>query len=73
MSLDTAHRAFEAGDFSEARRQAKALLSSGAGDEAAKTAAADIIKRTDIDPVVVWLSLGCVTLFVAIVVSTLLR
>ena len=72
MSLDAAQRAFEAGDFAEARRQAK-LLIAGSGDEAAKKAAAELVKRTDIDPVVVWLSLGCVTLFVAIVVSTLLR
>lgn len=71
MSLQAAQRAFEIGDFAEARRLAKALQSSG--DEAARAGAADIIKRTDIDPVVVWLSLGCVTMFVAIVVSTLLR
>lgn len=72
MSLDAAQRAFEAGDFAEARRLAKLLLA-GSGDEAAKKAAAELIERTDIDPVVVWMSLGCMTLFVAIVVSTLLR
>ena len=72
MSLDAAQRAFEAGDFNEARKLARAIVQSN-GDEAAKKAAAEIIKRTDIDPVVVYLSLGCVTLFVAIVVSTLLR
>ena len=71
MSLDAAHRAFEAGDFAEARRLARQLL--GSDDAAAKSAAQDILKRTAVDPVVVWLSLGCVTLFVAIVVSTLLR
>jgi hypothetical protein len=72
MSLDAAQRAFEAGDFNEARKLAQAIVQSK-DDEAAKKAAAEIIKRTDIDPVVVYLSLGCVTLFVAIVVSTLLR
>ena len=72
MSLDAAQRAFEAGDFAEARKLAQAIVQSN-GDEAAKKAAAELIKRTDIDPVVVYMSLGCVTLFVAIVVSTLLR
>ncbi len=72
MSLDAAQRAFEAGDFAEARKLAQAIVKSN-GDEAAKKAAAELIARTDIDPVVVYLSLGCVTLFVAIVVSTLLR
>ncbi|HEX4460493.1 MAG TPA: hypothetical protein VIA18_21090 [Polyangia bacterium] len=72
MSLDAAQRAFEAGDFAESRRLAQAIVD-GSGDEADKRAAAELIKRTDIDPVVVYMSLGCVTLFVAIVVSTLLR
>ncbi len=72
MSLDAAQRAFEAGDFAEARKLAQAVVQSN-GDEATKKAAAELIKRTDIDPVVVYMSLGCVTLFVAIVVSTLLR
>jgi hypothetical protein len=72
MSLDAAQRAFEAGDFAESRRLAQAIVASS-GDEADKRAAAELIKRTDIDPVVVYMALGCVTLFVAIVVSTLLR
>lgn len=65
MSLDAAHRAFEAGNFAEARKLARALSSTG--DEATRAAAAQILKRTGIDPVVVWMTIGCALLYVAVV------
>jgi len=66
MSLDAAHRAFEAGDFAEARRLAQAQKS-GAADEATRAAADEILMRTGIDPLVIWMTAGAVLLFVAIV------
>ncbi len=70
MSLDAAHRAFEAGDFAEARRLAREQKAA-ASDEATRAAAADILMRTGIDPLVVWMTLGCALLFVAIVFFSL--
>jgi hypothetical protein len=69
MSLDAAHRAFAAGDFAEARRLARQLAA--APDEATRSAAADLLKRTGIDPVIVWITLGCVVVFATIVATTL--
>jgi hypothetical protein len=67
MSLDAAHRALEAGDFAEARRLACASKATAVGD-AARTAAADeILRRTGVDPLVLWLTAGCALLFVAVV------
>jgi hypothetical protein len=66
MTMDAAHQAFEAGDFAEARRLAKEQRAS-AGDDATRAAADDILKRTGVDPLVVWLTVGAVVLFVAIV------
>jgi hypothetical protein len=66
MSLDAAHQAYEAGNFAEARRLAKAQLA-GAGDEATRAAAAEILKRTGIDPMVVWMTIGGALVYVAIV------
>ena len=66
MSLDAAHRAFDAGDFAEARRLAQAA-EGAAADEATRAAADEILMRTGIDPVVVWMTFGAVMLFVLIV------
>jgi hypothetical protein len=66
MSLDAAHRAFEAGDFAEARRLAKQQKTS-ATDEATRAAADEILMRTGIDPLVVWMTVGAALLFVVIV------
>jgi len=67
MSLDAAHRAFEAGDFAEARRLAKAQKAAAGEDEATRAAADEILMRTGVDPVVGWLTGGAVVLFVLIV------
>jgi hypothetical protein len=66
VSLDAAHRAFEAGDFAEARRLARTLRGSAA-DEPTRAAATEILKRTGIDPLIVWMTGGCALLFVLIV------
>ena len=63
MSLDAAHRAFDAGNFAEARRLAK-LQKASAADEATRAAADEILMRTGIDPVVIWMTGGAVLLFV---------
>jgi len=64
--MDAAHQAFEAGDFAEARRLAKQQRAA-ASDDAARAAADEILKRTGVDPLVIWLTVGAVVLFVAIV------
>jgi hypothetical protein len=65
VSVDAAHRAFEAGDFSEARRLARTLQTTAA-DEPTRAAAAEILKRTGIDPLILWMTAGCALLFVLI-------
>lgn len=64
--MDAAHQAFEAGDFAEARRLAKQQRAA-ASDDATRAAADEILKRTGVDPLVVWLTVGAVLLFAAIV------
>ena len=66
MQSDAAHQAFERGDFAEARRLAK-LEKASATDEATRAAADEILMRTGIDPLIVWITAGAVLLFVAIV------
>lgn len=70
MSLDAAHRAFEAGDFAEARRLARRQLAA-APDHATRAAADEILRRTGIDPVMIWLTVGCALMFMAIVFFSL--
>jgi len=66
MTLDAAHQAFERGDFAEARRLAKQQRA-GATDDATRAAADEILMRTGIDPLIIWLTAGAVLLFVAVV------
>jgi hypothetical protein len=66
MTSDAAHQAFERGDFAEARRLAK-LDKARATDEATRAAADEILMRTGIDPLIVWLTAGALLLFVAVV------
>jgi hypothetical protein len=70
MSLDAAHRAFDAGDFAEARKLAR-QQKAAATDEATRAAADEILMRTGIDPLVVWMTAGAALLFVAIVFFSL--
>ena len=66
MSLDAAHAAFEAGDFALARDLARKLVDS-AGDEATKSAAQDLLRRTGVDRVIVGITIGCAVVFALIV------
>jgi hypothetical protein len=70
MSPDAAHRAFDAGDFAEARKLAR-QQKAAATDEATRAAADEILMRTGIDPLVVWMTAGAALLFVAIVFFSL--
>ena len=66
MTSDAAHQAFERGDFAEARRLAKEEKAR-ASDPATRAAADEILMRTGIDPLIVWITVGAVLLFVAVV------
>jgi hypothetical protein len=66
MQSDAAHQAFERGDFAEARRLAKQQKAS-ATDDATRAAADEILMRTGVDPMVLWISAGAVLLFIAVV------
>jgi hypothetical protein len=70
VTMDAAHRAFDAGDFREARRLARELRAQ-APDEATRAAASELLRRTAIDPVILWVTVACVLLFVGIVIGTL--
>ncbi len=61
MTLDEAHRAFAAGDFRTARRLATELRAN-ADDPAARAAADELLRRTAIDPLIVWITIGYVLL-----------
>jgi hypothetical protein len=65
-----AERAFAAGDWRTTRRLARAVLSDGSADPAAREAARRLLQRTGIDPLVPWLIVACLALF-AIVALTL--
>ena len=67
MSLDAAHRAFDAGDFAEARRLAKEQKAAAGADEASRAAADEILTRTGIDPLIIWLTTGAALLYIAVV------
>lgn len=70
MSLEAAQRAFDHGDFREARRLARPLASDG--DEKVRSAAHTLLERTSIDPLIAWLSGACL-LFFALVIWLSLR
>jgi hypothetical protein len=68
-TLDEAERAFERGDFARARRIAGELAAGS--DEPTRQAARALLERTAVDPLIVWLTVGCVALFVLIVALSL--
>ncbi len=70
--LIAAHRAFERGDFHEARRLA-IELQKNATDEATRAAAQSLLKRFAPDRLVIGLTVGCALFFVAILLATLGR
>jgi hypothetical protein len=63
---DAAHQAFDRGDFAEARRLAREQKAS-AKDDATRAAADEILMRTGVDPMILWISAGAALLFIAVV------
>jgi hypothetical protein len=63
--LDTAHRAFEAGDFAQARKLAKGIAASS-DDVATKAAADTILRRTSLDPAIIYITALCAVFFILI-------
>ena len=64
-----AQQAFERGDFHRARELARELVKSG--DDATRAAGELILKRTSLDPFIVYVTGGCVAFFVLVVVLAL--
>ena len=60
-----AQRAFERGDFATARKLAADLAASN--DEATKAAGKQILQRTSLDPVIIWISVACLAFFALVV------
>ena len=56
-SDDAAHRAFERGDFAEARKLALAMKASG--DEAARQAADLLLAKMGLDPLIIGVTATC--------------
>jgi FimV-like protein len=68
-ALAQARQALEAGDFGRARQLLRRLAS---GDDAnVQKEAKALLSRTRPDPVIVWLSLGCVLFFLAVIYLTI--
>lgn len=67
--MDNAHRAFEAGNFAEARRLATDMLD--APDAPTVDAARDVLRRTGHDPLIKYWVAACAALF--ILIATLMR
>jgi hypothetical protein len=66
VSDDAAHRAFERGDFAEARKLALAMKASG--DEAARQAADLLLAKMGLDPLINAITAACIGLFAAIAI-----
>jgi hypothetical protein len=64
-----AQQAFERGDFHRARELSRELVKSG--DDATRAAGDLILKRTSLDPFIVYVTGGCVAFFVLVVVLAL--
>jgi hypothetical protein len=62
VTPEAAHAAFDRGDFASARRLARTLFTSGP-DEATRAAAQTILKKTSVDPLIVYVTIGCVLFF----------
>jgi hypothetical protein len=67
--LDEAERAFERGDFARARRIAVGL--GAGGDQTTRQAAHALLERMAVDPLIVWLTVGCLALFALVLALTL--
>ena len=68
-SAADAQQAFERGDFHRARELARELVETG--DNATRAAGELILKRTSLDPFIVYVTGGCVAFFILVVVLAL--
>jgi hypothetical protein len=66
-ALAESARAFARGDFRSARQLARQTLE-GEPTDAERDFATQILSRTDMDPLALWIALGCLALFVSLVV-----
>jgi len=65
-SDDAAHRAFERGDFAEARKLARAMKASG--DPAARQAADHLLAKMGFDPLIIGVTATCLAGFALIAI-----
>jgi hypothetical protein len=63
----TAHRAFEVGDFRTARREALRVRAAADGELRARADA--LLARMAYDPLIVWVTLGCALLLLALALT----
>jgi len=66
-----AQQAFERGDFARARTLARELCAASSSDEATRAAAKLILQRTSLDPLIIWVTVGCVAFFALVVLLAL--
>ena len=66
---DSAHEAYDRGDFREAARLARALRESK--DDRERASGDDVLRRLAPDPVIVGLTAACLLFFVAVLFFTL--
>jgi hypothetical protein len=71
--LADSSRAFAAGNFGGARKLARGVASAVDATEEERAFARQILHRTDIDPVALWVGLGSFALFWLVIYLTLWR
>ncbi len=64
-------RAFARGDFGEARERAGEVLASADATDEERAFAGEVVERTRMDPLAIWVGLGCVAAFFVILALTL--
>jgi hypothetical protein len=70
--LTLAHRAFERGDFRQARQLARQVVA-GSPDAATRAAAEALLDRLKIDPLILGLTIACALFFAVVIALTLYR
>jgi hypothetical protein len=68
-ALAEARQALEVGDVARARKLVRPLTTHD--DAGVRASAEQLLSRTRHDPVIVWLSLGCVLFFLAVIYLTI--
>ncbi len=72
-ALADGSRAFAAGNFGAARKLARAVAGAPDATEAERAFASQILRRTAIDPVALWVGLGSFALFWLVIYLTVWR